>query len=530
MSLLDESRVINFWGPSAASPRFVAAPTLRWHPTAATADYRVAVADRDRVVWRGTVRTPEVDLAEAWPRLGLGPVDVLVQGFDDNGAEVAVRAARRFWRVPGFDGATPEPADWTAAVHRTVGHLVGPARDRVDDYEGEAPRSVWSSFEDTPTGVRGRLGFPSLHNPSFVLALLGYADRFADAPLAPVAERQALAYGNWLLDHTLPDDWRCAGLSPSTVEHGRVGGLVEGHHITLFRSARVGEAMLRLFAHTGDDRYLARARRIAEVLLDLQQPDGSWPYRIDPRTGAVAEAYTSAVITPIRLFALLEPFGGVAGHSVNGHSANGLSVNGLSADRLGAARRRAEQWLVRGPISDGRWEGMYEDVPSVQPWTNLQNWDTNETIRYLLGPDCDLPDRVAHAEALNAYIEDQFVVWAPEESPVQVRCPTPTVIEQYRCYHPMEVHTGNWLASLLALHRGTGRPDYLIKGVAAANAIVAGQHDHGALSTWGFDTRFGTPLLARDWPGCNAVAVSALLHWSAYHSDPAGYLPSAWTV
>jgi hypothetical protein len=247
---------------------------------------------------------------------------------------------------------------------------------------------------------------------------------------------------------------------------------------------------------------------VAEVLLDLQNDDGSWPFRVDPRTGAVVEAYTSAAVTPMRLFAMLE-----------------------AADpRLRAARLRAEAWLVAGPITDGRWEGMYEDIPGLAPWTNLENWDTLETIRYLLSDVCDLPDRVEYAERLNAFVEDQFVVWGPEESPVAVRCPTPSVLEQYRCYHPMEVHTGNWLTSLIELHRVTGAAHYLDKAVAAGNAIVAGQHELGALSTWGFDTRFGTPLLTLNWPGCNAVAVSALLHLSAYHQAPDSYRLGPWAV
>ena len=307
MSFIDPERVITFWGPTAASPRFVAAPVLRWQQPKLATWFEIAVADQDREVWRCSTVVPEVDLAPAWPVLPQGPVDVLVRGFDDDDQEVSVRGHRRFWRVPGFDGVRQRPADWDGAVHAAVEQLLGPARDEVFDYEAGAPRSVWSSFEDSVTGLRGQLGFPSLHNPSFVLALLAYAERFPTDRLAPIAERQAIAYGRWLLDHPLPDDWRCAGLSPSTVEGGRVGGLIEGDNITLFRSARVGEAMLRLYAHTGDDAYLARARRIADVLLDLQNDDGSWPYRVDPKTGAVAEAYTSAAITPIRLFAMLEP-------------------------------------------------------------------------------------------------------------------------------------------------------------------------------------------------------------------------------
>ena len=32
----------------------------------------------------------------------------------------------------------------------------------------------------------------------------------------------------------------------------------------------------------------------------------------------------------------------------------------------------------------------------------------------------------------------------------------PVVLEQFVCYHPMDAHTGNWILSLLALHRASG--------------------------------------------------------------------------
>ncbi|MDP6485142.1 MAG: heme-binding protein, partial [Nitrospinota bacterium] len=39
-----------------------------------------------------------------------------------------------------------------------------------------------------------------------------------------------------------------------------------------------------------------------------------------------------------------------------------------------------------------------------------------------------------------------------------------------------------------------------VKAVCAANAIVRGQQETGALATWGFDTRFGRPLCSFNWP------------------------------
>ena len=98
-----------------------------------------------------------------------------------------------------------------------------------------------------------------------------------------------------------------------------------------------------------------------------------------------------------------------------------------------------------------------------------------------------------------------------------VRCPTPTVLEQFLCYYPMEVHTGHWLLSLLALHHGTGKDHYLVKGIVAANSIVRGQQPSGAFSTWGNDRRFGRVLDPHDWPGCNAFAATALMRWTEYY-------------
>ncbi|MGH3385090.1 MAG: hypothetical protein ACRDO1_10970, partial [Nocardioidaceae bacterium] len=421
---------------------------------------------------------------------------------DEVGREVAVRGYRRFWRVPGFDGMDQEPADWAGCVDRSVAHLLAPARDEVEEYERDDPRSAWTAFEDSVTGMRGRIVYPALHHTTFIMVFLAYAERWPDRTAASAARRQAVEYGGWLLDHSLPADWRCGGLAPSTVDHGEVGGGVEGESITLFRQARAAEAYLLLAGGTGDARFTAGAERVAAVLLDLQRDDGSWPFRVDPRTGDTTEDYTSASIGPIRLFRLLEDTG-----------------VGSAADRAAwrEARVRAEHWLLAGPISDGRWEGMYEDIPGLPAWSNLQNWDTNETIRYLCSDGCDLPDRIDHARRLNAYIEDQFVVWAAEDSPVGVRCLTPSVLEQYRCFWPMEVHTGHWLMSLLALHHATGEKHYLSKGVAAANAIAAGQVENGALSTWGFDRRFGTTPMPVNWPGCNAFAAHALLRWQEYY-------------
>ena len=174
--------------------------------------------------------------------------------------------------------------------------------------------------------------------------------------------------------------------------------------------------------------------------------------------------------------------------------------------------------MMANPVCNGRWQGMFEDIGPKVAYQNLQHWDTNEMIRYLVHYNQRDAESAKVAEKLNHYIEDQFVLWQPTDMCVNNRCPTPTVMEQYACYAPMEVHTGTWIVSLPALHRATGNEEYLTKAINAGNSIVSAQQQQqtGAYSTLGSDVRFGRPLLTMDWPGWNAVAVSALLQLNHY--------------
>jgi hypothetical protein len=487
---------ITLTGWNVWATRFVEPPTWSWNPAPEAASYVVQLAAEYGSAKTYKLREPRFDTAAVWESLPHGAIDMLVLGLDEAGGEVCTTLHKRFYKVPGFAGDDQEPLDWVGAVRRNLVYLLAPARDGVAGYEQGLPRSCWSSFEDNVTGQRTHLAYPALHHPSFILTFLAFAQRFPDDLLAVEALRQARQYGDWLLHHQLPSDWVCSLFPFSTIQNGHFEGGVEGKNITLFRAARVGEAMVALHQAFPDERYLAYARHLADIFVKLQRDDGSWPYRVNPQDGSVAEEYTSNAISPARLFGLLEEI--------------------APSSTYAQARRQAAQWVLDHPVKTRLWQGMYEDVGQHEPYRNLQHWDTNETIRYLMHYRHEITNAVTVAQELNRYIEDQFVVWQPEDASMAVRCPAPTVLEQYLCYYPMEVHTGAWLLSLLALHQATREPVYLRKGIAAANSIVQGQQPSGAFSTWGNDQRFDRPLRTSDWPGCNACAATALLRWDAY--------------
>jgi hypothetical protein len=482
--------------------RFVDPPTFTWKPlpgaTAYVVQYALATDKAARTV---RLDAPTYDMSKDWAALAPGCIDMIAWAVDAQDRQLSVAWRKRFWKSRDFDGVRQDPLDYAASLHANVAYLLAPARDEVQDYERGLPRSVWSATEDSMTGQRRVLAFPALHHSTFVLALIGYARAFPDSPLAAEAMKQAKQYGDWLLENRLPADWYCGMFPFSTIQNGRFEGLVEGRNITLFRSSRVGEAMLAMFRQFDDERYLAYAKHLADAYIRMQRADGSWPYRVDPKDGKVVEDYTSNAVSPARFLGLMEQ----------------VSPN----EAYRAARERAARWVMENPVKTRRWQGMFEDVGQAPPFRNLQHYDADEMVRYLVHYRAQDPSFVATAEQLNRYIEDQFVIFQEGDPAIADWCPANTVLEQYTCYRPMESHTGRWLLSLLALHRATGKQIYLDKAIAAGNAIVRGQHPQsGAYSTWGFDTRFGRSLLTLDWPGCNAFAVDALLHLSAYLKSP----------
>ena len=487
----------NIW-----ATRFVDPPTFTWKPVAGAAGYVVQFAlAADKQARTVRLDQPAYDMTGDWAALRPGCVDMIGWSVDGRERAISVAWRKRFWKTSGFDGVRQEPLDYAASLHKNVAYLLAPAKDEVQPYERGLPRSIWSATEDSVTGTRRFLAFPALHHPSFVFAFLAYARTFLDSPRAADAIQQAKAYGDWLLQYRLPADWACALFPFSTIQNGKHEGLVEGRNITLFRAARAGEAMLWLHRQFKDDRYLAYAKHLADAYVRMQRPDGSWPYRVDPKHGKVVEQYTSNGVTPARLLGMLEA----------------IEPN----DSYRAAREKAIAWMMQNPVRTKRWQGMFEDIGAQGAFRNLEHFDVNELIRYCVHYRAQDESYVSTAEQLNRYIEDQFVVWEEGDPSIADWCPPCTVLEQYTCYRPMECHTGHWLVSLLALHRATGNQTYLDKAVAAGNAIVRGQDpESGAYSTWGYDSRFGKSLLMLNWPGCNAVAVEALVQLTNYLKSP----------
>ena len=214
------------------------------------------------------------------------------------------------------------------------------------------------------------LQFPALCYPMLInLFLTGHALGLGDDLVT-----RSCRLADFLINHPMVDAGPLAGLPMSTMGQSGEGGLYESDRTTLVRIGWTGVTMLNLAKASGNQRYKEYAIRLGEILLNTQQPDGSWPYRVRLADGEVVESYTAAGVMALFLMERL-------------------------ADETGDLRYQAAfdqglAWVLENPVKTGLWQQMYEDVPSLEPYDNLEQWAALETAILLLRRNH--PDAVLH--------------------------------------------------------------------------------------------------------------------------------------
>jgi hypothetical protein len=513
----DRSSRIVSW--NAYSVQFIDPPSFQLLPLPGTRTYQ-AIVEQAGTAWKVESATPRLDLSSMWLAVPTRAFTLTLRWLDAAGTVLAEERSRRV-KAPDWHGLSEAPADWRRAADRNVAYLIDVAESgRAPYHEPGVPTWLWSAASPCPRPTRESLGpgfdipayreyfayrarlwpeghgesYPGCIVPAAIYAMLAHVQ--ADRPQAPTAMRLARLVGDWALAHRLPDSGPLPLFPFSTIAKGQYFGGIEAHNVIPLRASWIGLSLVSLFEATGDRRYIDYATHIAHVTARFQAPDGSFPYRIDPRDGKVTEAFCTGGIQ----FSLL---------------VDALARHGTADEGLLMASERAIQWMVAYPAQSNNWQGGYEDIAEARPYRNLTHWEAQLLIWYLCQHAEGNPTYVPLARKLLRFTEDQFVLFGNGESeahPVPVK--GPLVFEQYVCWWPMEGHTGYYIQSLLALHRATGDQVYLDKAAAAANAICAQQFDDGSISNWG--TRWLENGVAKgtsaghNWYNTNAIASASL--------------------
>lgn len=480
--------------------RYLAPPVWRFEPVTKAVEYRAEIqssayrADfRDAAdkVHRVTARTPELSLEPVWKDLLPGAARAEIVAIDESGAILA-RETLLFHKARPFSGAI---LPWKHSIPQMVNGVAAFLLDLRSPNAVEPNRSplLWHAIIYT-NGAVSPLGYPT-HNAYHIEFFIEFARWTKDAGLARRAIALARELADFNIQYRTPADWKLPNVFYTTAVNGKMGGDKDRDTLIVPLTGLMGRSLLRLGLDQNEPRYVRAAVDTARCLLATQLPEGNWPFRVEPRTGRVDNAYTSSVILPVLLFDELM--------AVPDSAFDGMDAAGLRAS-IKSARARALQWIIRGPLSDYRWEGFCEDVKDMPPYVATEWYDAVWTAKYLIEHRNEFPDQFQAALRVLDWIEDQFVCWSVldvpyMESPDPV---VPVVMEQYRCYKPVECCNAWLFEALLAAHAATGRDVYLQKSRALAAALSHLRRPNGSFATWCFYASPDRQVEAGDWFAC----------------------------
>jgi maltose/maltodextrin transport system substrate-binding protein len=240
---------------------------------------------------------------------------------------------------------------------------------------------------------------------------------------------------------------------------------------------------LDLYDVTHDEKYLQAGKDIADAFRRNQESDGTWPLMADWQTGKPIRPQRLVPTWVILLFDRMDRQYGVADYR--------------------EARSKASQWIEEHPLKTYQWDGQFEDVQPRPPYVNLAREQACDVAVMILSEEHPTADRIAQAEELLRFAEDQFVVWSKVKDPKGWKrvMPkrrqqvgtwlTPCVLEQYVCYGPVARSSAILINAYLKAHEVTGKDEYAQKARALANGLVAGQkflaenrNGNGEIPTW----------------------------------------------
>ena len=524
-----------FW--NVYSHRFLYAPAFPFEEVEGARSYRFMVSCEDGTTLSFLAKSPQADLSPVWDRIPVGEVSVSVEGLRGRmrkqdrtaaGAKAAaadtrddVIGAARIAGPVGIEGAGAVGAEGTEAS--------GTVRSFTRDFPFEGPydtlgRPVAAALGDaTTTGAATRgyreailAGLHYIHAmpqvrrwltdslPDMSYTYFTYPCKIMGATiraecllarLDPACREDALSIARAVADFLIRES-RPAGdplaCFPPTYYNGPGGvahasGFQENQGKTMMMEAiSAGEALLDLYAATGEKKYFDHAVGIADTYCAHQAADGSLPIKVDIATGEPVNGVRAMLGTFLSyLLRLQRDFG---------------------QKQFRAAEKKADRWMKRVPMRTFDLTAQFEDVTvqNLHPYENLTNVTACNYATYLMAKARPSRREIRDARDLIALSEDQFVHWRPYKDTYAA----PSVFEQHKYQESINSSTSDVAGALLGWWRHTEDPLALEKARALVDVLVNTQEaGTGFLPTSLKNTR------AYDyfWMNCAFHSIEALM-------------------
>jgi maltose/maltodextrin transport system substrate-binding protein len=234
--------------------------------------------------------------------------------------------------------------------------------------------------------------------------------------------------------------------------------------------AEAAQGYLDLYEATRDQKYRSAATRVAEGYARLQLPSGTWWLKVDNRTN---DPLAPVELIPAEVIDFLERFSGQA----------------KSSPQVAATLDRAVRWMMDNPLRTFSWQAQFDDAKLRDANQNLSKHEACMFAGYLFRHGGHDPAKIAAAEELLRFAEDQFVVWEmPPESSAKFASAenwfTPASAEQYTMFEPISGSSAFMIVAYVRAHQATGKALYLAKANSLANTLtLAQQHYRGRYPT-----------------------------------------------
>ena len=514
-------KIIKPHGYFALGARYINTPRVEWESAEGCTRYELILVqgDDDDVLGITKADSSPHFIENGWDNIRrCKKAGIIIHGFDKEGRLIAVSEKKTFYTALDYDPAV------SSRKKRSYRQAALMAFDAVYNYklpagtpiptEGPGSRihQILLSAAHGPHSAYP-FSYPVSHDHHYVNMLVAL-NKIADEPLRKKIMEFAESAGTHLLiSRFMEEGFKYKGMIRSCCDYnGNPAGGYESAKLQLLELPKCGyatDSLVKLYELTGKQKYLDAALEMAEIFVNTQLEDGSWPARVDAKSGKVLTEYSTSTIAVANLLDRL-----------NKH---------IPDDRWINTRDKAVKWILDNPARTYAWVLNFADGDSKASKANLfgqtsslSNVDCFEFIRYLSCHPEATVDAAGCIKEQFMWIDNHFTFYG--DGPLLSFNPHyPSIAEQGspafyvdfgNCWCPMAGHTNNWGRALLAAHLLTGNNLYLEKAKAAANTLTQVQVDNGGTLTWMPDKAWG-------------LSFRGAVGWSNSTFWPAGWASSA---
>lgn len=437
---------------NANAKQFIFAPAFNFPAAAGAHTYHFTIHTSEGKQLQMWADEPTASLWPIWSLVPQGTTTVSIEALDAKMKRIAGPTTRSFHRGQPFKNAK---------VPAAVMPYDQSARVALDTVLREPFVQHWRTTGQPDPA------YPLYRYSSKIISSILTACALDGSPEAHEIARRAADY---LLSITCKADTPLAGFPP-TYHNAKPTERENDNWTLLFSPAEAGHGYLDLYNATHDEKYLTAATTIADGYARLQLPTGTWPLKVDNRTG---KPISDLVLIPSTVIRFLDRL-----------------ITQHHQPKYQSTLDRAVAWTMANPVRTFDWQAQFDDAKLRGPYQNLAKHEACEFAVYLLDHANGDELKVVLAQDIIHFAEDQFVIWgqppalkprSPQLDPANWFIPCST--EQYAMFEPISGSSAFMMVAFLRAHQITHNPEYLAKAKGLANALtIAQQHHHGRYPT-----------------------------------------------